>query len=97
MKTFKTGNTDNEIEGVDYEVIDVSPNWPSMFANAVHQIKAIVPESDGQAWLVMMMEFGGRLERFYADWEDHENHGLGYVTGCRFCDHETLKSVFTEE
>ena len=45
MKTFKTGNTDNEIEGVDYEVLDVSPNWPSMFATAVHQIKAIAHRS----------------------------------------------------
>ena len=89
MKTFKTGNTDNEIEGVDYEVIDVSPNWPTMFANAVHQIKAIVPESDGQAWLVMMMEFGGRLERFYAEWQDHKKSSEhGWNVNCVFCNPE---------
>ena len=27
MKTFKTGNTDNEIEGVDYEVVNPGPEF----------------------------------------------------------------------
>ena len=41
--------------------VRLEPDWVNMFRYATQMIKDRVPEDQGREFLVLMMEFGGRL------------------------------------
>jgi hypothetical protein len=44
------------------ETIDITPNWPGMFRLAIQLCRDSMGQGEGREVVVMMLEFGARLE-----------------------------------
>jgi len=45
--------------------INIEPHYCGLYAKAVAEVKHLVPKEQGQEFIVMMLEFGGRMYNHY--------------------------------
>lgn len=58
-------NQEIKINEDGQKFINLEPHWCAMFDLAVRQVKSILDEEEGRAFILEMLEFGKRLNEPY--------------------------------